>query len=497
METVWDQLYTRWNDEWDWVDRDWVHFFSGNNLTPGDGFTNALAKGSICSFPTGLDPNFVTTAIGISDVNTTFSTLAHELGHGFDLDEDCKAAEDFPNDTCSQNFIECTIMMSGCSNPNLDCDGKRLTCFSQFPCGTSYYVQTFGDCYGQTTHFPLCKFLNQDNLVTGLPQNACLIDPPPLFYGTANLDFEILLEDEQGVLVDDDLLCVGEEMEVSFYNTFLNTYSNYEITWTLGFGLTLVQGTIHDRVIIVEGAGNYFSQICVSFTYNGHALNFCRDVQVGYPLPPGSPIMQYVTQYPSPPAFNIGFHESPFATFYNYSYNITGGTNGGGSANGSTADPTHLVSLQPYQCATIYIYAGNDCGVNPNTPYDPLTHCFNNPLMAPDDNGKADIANDTKLKPGESGATLKDKSGNAGNQASVFQLFPNPTGGDFTVVGPAFEETSEFRVFDAAGRLVLKMRWERFPGQALVGAAHLPGGIYKARLIQGANHFSSKLEILK
>lgn len=484
----WNEFRSYWNEHFSFVNRDWAHVYSGIELSqlgvsegePFNGYASICGANDITYQPPNAPYNYQSYSVSRRK-DADWTVVAHEIGHGFGLQHThgCNDAQ------CSFQWATCTIMENCCS--------ERQECFSFYPCGSNLCQAELEKNitnwkYHETEQHRLCTYLNGYNSTLHQDNNICLLAPPPVGY-----NFEILIQNEDVILMEDDVICLNEEIDVSFYNTF----NLVNFSWDIGSGLTLVSGTINDPAITLKGIINGItSQVCATFDYNGQPLTFCRNIHIGVPLSPGAPIINYYSNNGTP-YVSIGFPLSNFASFFDYSWSVTDDIGNIIDYNsGTTTNPNPLVSpVYLGNCVNITINAGNECGVNPYTPYNPLHTCFQgqNLVSLPPD--ETSTAQSNKMH--DDSKTTRQKSSLTENNRQ-FKIYPNPSSGSLFAILPAFRDISELRIIDLNGRIVFK---QAVGGSAVlqteINANHLPSGTYRVQLIQDDHVFQEKLKIVR
>ena len=468
-----EEFRTYWKNNFDHINRDWAHMFTGLEVNAlGVANSNSICGSHNNAWQIPSDPHWFN-SYAVSRYDANWTTVAHELGHGFRLTH-----EDGDNIGCETAYCSCGIMEDECS--------FRGTYFTFYPCDNIPNQNEWPHYH--TNHYNLCQYLNTYNFNLNHDNNACLLDPPPVTF-----DFDILIEDEQAILIEDDLICLNEEIDVDFFYSFgLNNFS-----WKIGAGLTLVSGTLTDPSIRLRGTSNLTSYICAHFDYNGNALTYCRDIHVGAPFPPAPPVIH--SNFENGNFFySVGFPPSDYATYYDYSFTVT---NQYGSPlfgdNGTTASPDPLVwPLYAGQCVNISIQSGNECGLSALPSYDPYQHCFTGSglVSSPPENNPTAHSSSEHVK--QTIGIQGNSSGKIKN-GQLFTLFPNPSSGNVSVVIPVYRGISELRIVDMAGRLTYHQSIGQSIRQVELDGSNWGSGTYKAQLIQGENIFQKKLEIIK
>jgi hypothetical protein len=260
----------------------------------------------------------------------------------------------------------------------------------------------------------------------------------------------------------------------------------------------LVETIAGEKIDVLLVAGDIFDignppNYARAMYYNLQTLTFCRSIHIGVPLPPGAPIVQYYSNSGNP-YFSIGFPTSTYASFFEYSYAVyDNNSNLLDYDNGTTPNPNPLVSpVHPGNCVRITIKSGNECGVNPNTPYDPFYYCFQQgqELPAPPSGSETDYEESaTSLSQSHHGKEETEDNG-------IFTIYPNPSNGKCMIVLPAYDGISELSIVDLTGRLVWR-REIRGGRQIELAGSNLGSGNYNAQLIQGGRIFQKKLEIIR
>ncbi len=479
----WKEFREYWHANFGYVNRDWAHVFSGRNLGPmadgissGNPYTGFSGSGSICGrddpiFQSPSDPHWMN-SYSVSDVGADWTTVAHEIGHGFGLGHGHGC-----NDGCEQEYdhdhCDCGLMEAGCG-----CS-ERFECFTHYTCGSVPAQNVFP--YHETSHYRLCQYLNGWNASLQRDNYLCLLASPPI-----NYEFDILIEDDQAISIEDDLICIDEEVNVSFYYTFaLNNFS-----WDLGPGLALVSGTLNDPSIRVKGTANWNSKICANFDYNGQSLTYCQDIYIGLPPSPGAPIFSPIYNN-GELCLSIGFPPDAHTSYFDYSFTLfenSSGTNLLDSGSGTTTNPDPLVfPVCDDNCVNITIKAGNKCGLNLYTPFDPFSDCFE------------DLA--LKVPPSKDVESWKvsfdQKNKFIGNGENGFAIYPNPSNGKVNIVLPVHDGVSKLRIVDMTGKTAYSGEIAKSVRRVELDGSNWGSGIYKAQLIQGNRIYQKKLEIIQ
>gem|GEM_PF-4713416 len=462
----WDDFFNYWRVNKDCVSRDAVCLFSGKNLD-AKGFVKFLGVGAVCGqgnpSPVACpDPQLGYAVVEVTGSSDPTITFAHELGHNLN----------------ARHVCECKIMQSG-NNCGNNCNIREPV--------FSTTAQSQINNYLQGTSF-VC---NPDNQFEFLPNDRCLLTPPPT---TGNFEF----------IVGPDLICVGDMGTF----TMLNQNQNTTFTWHLGPGLILTSGSLNSNPITVSATADGPTYIDISYEFICEGpVTVRKSVHTGLPLSPGTPNVNVVNN-----VMNIGFFETSSADSYDFTYTVTAG-NQTHTVSGNTTDPSVIVSIVPGECVLIVISSVNSCGNSP--PFGPLGYidfCYSPygyaVMQPPDTSNPASIAEEA----GDRLQTVSpikregfyDENGGFTNYESIKKfntvtIFPNPANDKFHIalpLLPEFENTI-LTVFDLNGRVIFKDNHSASNGVKEIPTSDWNVGIYFLEINSGKEKSRFKILVQK
>lgn len=460
------QLY--WGNTLHYVHRDHVHLFSGRNLAP-DGVSYNSSTCGFDGFINHNQPVYWVDSYSVSDyTGGPGYVFMHELGHALGMRHVC----------------ECTLMLG------------PATSHWGVPCNIS--------CSSLTTeisaenHKNLCRFLNRWNVTYDQPQDICLVDPPVF-----NYEFDLVVSIDDLIINDiNPFVCLGEEMTFTFFNTF----DEYDITWSLGPNLELIEGELTDQTIKVKAIGYGPTYVEVTFPYNGVPATLKKEFGI---VPPGGipgpfsfqPIFASITPF----EYEVFLGAVYGAEFYNYNLSIYN-QNGVQTASSSGTIPnlSPFVVLDLNTCMIAEIVPGNVCGLSNETfTVEVCTPGYTgvppNQLIAPENEHNGIVITEGRSSSLKNSSYLtiqghKDIEKKAKQYDKSLLLFPNPTKNQVKLIFSEMLLDAELVIQNVDGKIVLLERFFN-KKQLDLDIQSLSDGIYFVRISSPTGHFVEKLII--
>ncbi len=452
--TVWDKFKNYWNANNACINRDVAVLLKGNSNGDWIGYVKeSEGKGAIC---VGRGTSYAL----VKDRGSNAKVLGHELGHVLSAGHTSKAI---------------------CEN-------------------TCYLMCQSNDCaYGTNTSLWDFHQTSLNKINAYLPAS----DPQFPYY---THDWCLTEEPE---ITGPDVLCTNSEA-VYHYSAFMagDQFPTQLTTlkWTTGPGLSIVDDDPTAQTVTVKATGNGINSwvgVHLELTSGGAAHGFgCsngspvqkKEVHVGIPLSAGTPtIVSYWNN--GAKYFNVGFGQPTYATQYEYSfqvYNVPIPY----SRNGVTTDISPLITTIPQGgCFTATVYSGNECGFNYSTNNFPVTICFNDPLIKPDDTTALGEMQES-VRVGSSKLTIKGLSTVKPEASPVFVLkeavVPNPANEKIILRLPW--DKSIVSIYEATGKRLFYGEFDK--GVHEVASQDWQDGIYFVTIRTATGFSSHKLMLL-